>query len=271
MTAAAPSVLITGAGRGIGREIARVFAAAGFQLTLVARSRAELEATAEELPANCCRIVPADVAQPADCRKVIAAALDQAGQLDVLINAAGILGAIGPFWKASPEHWRQAIEVNLLGTFQLTRLAVPHLRLTRGAIVNFAGGGDGPMAYFSAYSASKAALIRFTETTAEELRPFGIRINIVAPGPVPTQMLETVRAAADRFPSAASPGLDRHRASGVVSPRHAAELCLFLASPAARILTGKYLSAVWDDWRNWTPGQIAEIAAADRLTLRRNP
>lgn len=262
MTAVQPSVIITGAGRGIGREIARGFAAAGFCLTLVARSQAELEATAAELPANCCRIVPADVAQPDACQKVIAAALDQAGHIHVLINAAGILGAVGSFWETSLESWRQAIEVNLLGTYQLMRLAVPHLRLTRGAIINFAGGGDGPMAQFSAYNASKAALIRFTETTAAELFPLDIRVNIVAPGVVRTQMLDQVLAA---HPHPAQPSL----ASGGGSPRPAAELCLFLASEVARPLTGKYLSAVWDDWRSWTPEQIAEIAAGDRLTLRR--
>ncbi len=265
MNAVQPSAIITGAGRGIGREIARVFAAAGFSLTLVARSRAELEATAEELPASRCRIVPADIAQPADCQDAITAAIEQTGRLDVLINAAGILGAIGPFWEASPENWRQALEVNLLGTFQMMRLAVPHLRLTRGAIINFAGGGDGPMARFSAYSASKAALIRFTETTAEELRPLGIRVNIVAPGAVRTQMLDQVLAATSP-PPLASPS---SAPSGGGSARPAAELCRFLASETARPLTGKYISALWDAWRNWTPEQIAAIAASDRLTLRR--
>ena len=127
------------------------------------------------------------------------------------------------------------------------------------------------MPYFSAYSASKAALIRFTETTAEELRPLGIRINIIAPGPVPTQMLETVRAAAARWLPPPSPSQPRPCAPAGVSPGLAAQLCLFLASPAAQALSGKYLSAVWDDCRNWTPDQIADIAAANRLTLRRNP
>ncbi len=265
MNAAQPSAIITGAGRGIGREIARVFAAAGFWLTLVARSRAELEATAADLSKDCGRIVPADVAQPSGCQSVITAALEHAGQLDVLINAAGILGAIAPFWDATPEIWRRAIEVNLIGTFQMMRLAVPHLRLTRGAIINFAGGGDGPMARFSAYSASKAALIRFTETTAEELRPLGIRVNIVAPGAVRTQMLDQVLAATSP-PPLASPS---PAPSGGGSARPAAELCRFLASEAARPLTGKYISAIWDEWRNWTPEQIAAIAASDRLTLRR--
>ncbi len=262
-----PSVIITGAGRGIGREIARVFAAADYWMTLVARSRSELEATTAELPPDRCRIVPADIAQPADCQKVVAAALDLSGQINVLINAAGLLGAIGPFWETSPEGWKQAIEVNLLGSVQLMRLAIPLLHLTRGAIVNFAGGGDGPMAQFSAYSASKAALIRFTETSAEELRPLGIRVNIVAPGVVRTQMLDQVLAVHPRMaqPSRAVSGAS----SAVGSARPVAELCLFLASETARPLTGKYISAVWDDWRNWTQEQIAAIAVGDRLTLRR--
>ncbi len=265
------SVLITGAGRGIGLATARAFAQRGARLTIVARSQAEIREAAASLPgAPAHAAYAADVGDPEQCGQAVAHAVARFGGLSVLINAAGIHGAIGNFWTIEPEDWLNAVRINLQGTWAMMRYAVPHLARTRGSIINFAGGGDGPMSGFSAYGASKAAVIRFTETAAEELRPVGVRVNVIAPGAVNTRLLDRALAAGEeRVGPHHYQALLRQRESGGVSAEHAAELCLFLASSRAESLTGKYLSAVWDDWRNWNDEEIQAIAGSTRLNLRR--
>ena len=267
--------LITGGSRGIGFAVAKAFVLSGADILLVARNAEELRQANESLrllsgPGQI-HVLAADVSKPAGQSVMSDFLLKNVPCVNVLINAAGVYGPIGPALNVDLHQWLDAVKVNLFGSFAVTQSVLPFMiKAGSGKIINFAGGGDGPFANFSAYSASKAALIRLTETVAEETREFGIDVNIIAPGPVNTRFLDQALAAGQENVGAARyQSFLKQRADGGASPDLAASLCIFLSSPACNGLTGKYISAVWDDWRNWTPEQIAEIASSDRLTLRR--
>ncbi len=138
-----------------------------------------------------------------------------------------------------------------------------------GKIINLSGGGaTSPRPHFTAYAAAKCGLIRLTETLARELASSGIDVNAVAPGAMNTRMLEEVIAAG---PVAAAPEYEfavKRSREGGVSPALAAELIVFLASPASDGITGRLISAVYDDWKS-LPSLRAMLADSDRFTLRR--
>jgi len=260
--------LVVGAGRGIGRAVALAFARESARLVLAARTLEQLEAVRAECAALGAEAVVAvgDVSKPADAERIAKAA----GRLDVLVNAAGIYGPIGPTWEVDPVEWARAVEVNLSGSFLLCREAATRM-LERGSgkIVLLGGGGaTAPLPRFSAYAASKAAVVRMAETLAEELRPH-VQVNVIAPGLVDTTMQDDVLAAGDK----AGPLFEKIRearetGAGAVPPDLAAELAVFLASPASGSLTGKLVSAPHDPWREW--GERAdELNATALYTIRR--
>jgi 3-oxoacyl-[acyl-carrier protein] reductase len=151
-------------------------------------------------------------------------------QPDILINCTGVLGPVGTVTSNPADHWVQAINVNLVGAFHLTKAVLPGMvGKNYGKIIHFSGGGA---AYgrpqYSAYAASKAGLVRFVECVADEFKDFNIQINAVAPGSVRSKM---------------NPESD-----GVPGP--AVKLVEFLASDASRHLSGRLVSAVYDDWSN---------------------
>jgi 3-oxoacyl-[acyl-carrier protein] reductase len=192
-------------------------------------------------------------------------------RLDVVINNAGIQGAIGPGWENDWAEWLDTLRTNLLAPVVISRLVVPWMIANGGgSIINLSGGGaTGPRANFSAYATAKAGLVRFSETLAEELKLHNVRVNCIAPGAMRTSMLQEIvdkgeAAVGDREYSLAR----RVMTEGGASMDVVAELCQFLASDAARGITGKLISAVWDDWRNW-PDHINELSASDVYTLRR--
>lgn len=265
--------IITGAGRGIGRAIAERFAADGAILVLAARSGVELEATAEVCRARGARaeVVPTDVAERDAVEAMVARAAGLDGHIDAFVHCAGIYGPIGASATVDPDEWMRAIDVNLGGTFLTCRYVVPHMLERRaGKIVLLAGGGaTAPLPFFSAYAASKAAVVRFADTLAEEVREDGIQVNAVAPGLVDTQLQDDVLAAGER----AGPLLEKIRAAretgaGAVSADVAAELALFLASEASGALTGKLVSAPYDPWREWE-GEDERLNATPLYTIRR--
>ena len=269
-------IVITGASQGLGKAIARVCVREGAHLFLCARNPDMLEATRSELsehasPGQRIRARVADVSQPEDVSQLIAAAADSLPSLDGLVNNAGIYGPIGPTEEVAWEAWRQAIEINLMGTVMLCRAILPIFRRNQhGKIVNLSGGGaTAPMPRFSAYAASKAALVRFTETLAEETRGAAIDVNAVAPGPLNTRMLDEVLAAGpDRAGETLYQRSVKQRDDGGASLEQAAGLCAFLLSNLSDGITGKLISAVWDPWTQF-PGLRAQLSSSDIYTLRR--
>src|SRR5215467_3147124 len=184
--------LVTGGSRGIGKAVADALAEQGMSLVIAARTEKEIDATREELArihGTTCVGVPTDVAQPAEVSALVRKAREALGRIDVLVNAAGIVGAIG-------ELHTCALEVNLLGTVHTTREVLPIMRAQRaGKIINFAGGGvGGPniAPRLSAYVTSKAAVVQFTECIAKEVGADNVQINAVSPGAVLTAMTAEV-------------------------------------------------------------------------------
>jgi 3-oxoacyl-[acyl-carrier protein] reductase len=180
-------VVVTGAGRGIGRAIALNLANAGARLVLVARTTADLARLAEELGEDRATAVAGDVADEATAAGAIARAREWGGRLDAVVNNAGI-GWSGPLHEMPVDTWRRLMEVNLTGVFLFTKAALPVLLAQgRGHIVNIASGaGRLGMAGGAAYSASKSGLIGFTEAVGLEVRNRGVKVSVVEPGSVQT-------------------------------------------------------------------------------------
>jgi NAD(P)-dependent dehydrogenase (short-subunit alcohol dehydrogenase family) len=266
--------LITGAGRGIGAAVAAELSRRGASVFLVARTRHELEEVAARVRAEGGRVsfAAADVSRSGELNQAVEGCTAEFGAPHIAVAAAGVYGPIGRSWEVSVEAWWRAQEINVLGTVLTARATIrPMLERGWGRIISFSGGGAAtPLPRFSAYAASKAAVVRFTETLAEEVRGTGVTANAIAPGAVDTRLQDEVLAAGE----AAGELLERIRqlreeGSGGVPPEVAASLAAFLASDAAAALTGKLISAPHDDWRNWNEARMAELGASAWLTLRR--
>jgi 3-oxoacyl-[acyl-carrier protein] reductase len=263
---------ITGAGRGIGEAIAKAFSRAGTEVALLARTASEVRRVASEIEAGGGRALAlaGDVSVLSDVENSVAATLERFGRIDVLVNCAGILGPIGCLVNNSPQAWTETIQVNLLGTMFCIRAVLPCMTSRRkGVVVNLSGGGSvTPFPRFSAYSASKAAVVRLTETIAEEVKEYGIRVNAISPGVVNTRMLDETLAAGEAAGSDYRARIAKIKAEGGVPPERAAELAVFLASPEAAGITGRLISAVWDDWKS-LPEHAEELSKSSMFTLRR--
>lgn len=269
------SVLITGASRGLGRQLTQAFWSQGADLLLVARSADGLEALRASLPggdrppqrAVC---VPADLAAADAPARIFEALNGFTGRLDALINNAAIVGPIGPLEENDWGFWQFTIQVNLLAPAALCRLAIPIMKAQgAGAIVNLSGGGaTSPRPRFSAYAAAKAGLVRLTETIAAEAGCFGIRANAIAPGAMNTEMLDAVLRAGPAAAGAEYGKAVEQQQRGGASPATAAELAVFLASERAVEINGRLLSAVWDPWEK-IAAYAEQLGPSDIYTLRR--
>jgi len=265
-------VLITGGGRGIGAVVADFFARAGCDVALVARTAPEIEKVAAACRAHSVRALPlvADVSRREDVACAVRATEKEFGRIDVLVNAAGIYGPIGPLVENDLDHWAKAISVNLLGTVYAMHAALPAMIARRkGVVINFSGGGAvTPFPRFSAYGASKAAVVRLTETIAEEVRESGVRVNAIAPGAVNTGLVDEVIDAGERAGAAFFHKAQEQKKNGGTPPERAAELAVFLASAESAGITGRLLSAVWDDWR-LLAGRTQDLDQSALYTMRR--
>jgi NAD(P)-dependent dehydrogenase (short-subunit alcohol dehydrogenase family) len=270
------TALITGANQGLGLAIARAYVEAGASVFMCARDAALLDKARTEIAALATsgQLVlarAADVSSRTDVDALAQAVLDAFPQLHVLVNNAGVYGPLGLIEEVDWESWVQAIEINLFGSILMCRALLPHFKAHRyGKIVQLSGGGaTNPLPRISAYAASKAAIVRFAETLAEEVRDDGIDVNSIAPGALNTRMLDQVLAAGPQ-----AVGKDFHermiktKAQGGTALEKGAALAVFLGSAASDGVTAKLLSAVWDPW-DTLPEHRAELQQTDIYTLRR--
>lgn len=265
--------LITGGSTGLGAHLVRRFWLEGNSLVVVARDHVDIHSVLDELPKRGSQSATPLVCDLADAAKVavlIDAIKAKIPHLNVLVNNAAMQGPIGPMSENDPSAWQQTLLVNLLAPVALCRGLIPLMKKSDGAsIINLAGGGaTGPRANFSAYATSKAGLVRFSETIAQELIGYGIRVNCIAPGAMKTAMLKEVLAKSDAAGSREAYLAREVFQKGGASMDRVADLALFLASDASKGISGKLISAVWDNWEEW-PKHLDELSQSDVYTLRR--
>ena len=232
------NIIITGGSGGIGSVLVKEFLRQGARILVLD--------TEDSYRAHIMTVDVSDISRTEKLAPYIEKEFN--GRVDILINAAAISGPVGKLEELDLELWRKTIEVNLLGTVNMCTLVIPFMKKEKhGTIINFSGGGDAALPLYTAYSASKGAVQRFTESLAAELVDHKIYVNAVAPGPVDTPMLIGKES---------------------VSSDHVRDLILFLCSGKTKNLTGKLISAVHDDWKH-IPRNLEILTTTDIYNVRR--
>lgn len=270
------AAIVTGASQGFGLAISRAYVAAGASVLMCARDSDLLASARREVAALAdgeqrVEVAVADVGNAQDVRRLVETALDAFGRLHILVNNAGIYGPFGRVDEVDWEAWIRAIEVNLFGSVLMCREVLPHFREQRyGKIVQLSGGGaTSPLPRASAYAASKAAVVRFAETLAEEVREACIDVNAIAPGALNTRLLEQVLAEGpERVGREFYDRALRQKREGGAPLERGADLAVFLASSSSDGITGRLISAIWDPWES-LPQHRTDLARGDVYTLRR--
>lgn len=246
------TVLITGAGRGIGKRLALGFARSKARVGLLARTKAELDLADLEIEhaGGVSLRLRADVRDYRQVATAVERLKAQYGDIHTLICAAGVQGPIGPLAECDPRGWDEVFSVNLLGAVHLCRAVLPAMIERRqGKIILLAGGGaEEPRPNFAAYAASKAATVRLAETLAEEVREANIQVNCMDPGPTYTNMTDEIVKAGDVAGWREVQQATEIRGNGGTPPEKQIQLAMFLASDKSNHISGRLIS-VEDNWK----------------------
>lgn len=269
------NALITGGSQGLGRVIAEHFLREGANVVICARNEKDLSATQHELakkfPARKIFAKPCDVSNELQVNDLATFVLLKLGRLDALVLNAGIYGPMGATESVDLNEWRRAMDINLYGVLLPCRAIIPHFKKNgRGKIVVLSGGGaTNPLPKISAYAASKAAVVRLMETLAEELKEFHVDINAIAPGALATRLVDEVLAAGPEKVGVAFYEKNKQwKEKGATPLELGASLAVYLASSESDGVTGKLISAQWDDWAKLHKHRD-ELAKSDIYCLRR--
>lgn len=238
------AALVTGASSGIGKATALLFAREGARVALMSRSESNLKQVCDDIRKDGgeCLLTPADVIDPDACSKALELCVKEFGQLDILVNAAGIIGS-GPIADTSLSEWREMMTVNLDAVFQMMQLALPHLEKTQGNIVNVSSvTGLRAFPNLTAYCVSKAGVDQLTRCAALEWAPNGVRVNAVNPGVVVTELHRRGGMDEESYAQFLERAKDTHPLGRVGQPEEIADAILYLASDAAGWVTGVTLS-----------------------------
>jgi NAD(P)-dependent dehydrogenase (short-subunit alcohol dehydrogenase family) len=267
--------IVTGASQGLGLEIARTYLQAGARVMICARDATLIESRREELSniagADCIAATGADVSRESDVKRLVETTLAAFGGLHILVNNAGVYGPMGVIETIDWDAWVRAIEINIYGSVLPCRAVLVHFKQQRyGKIVQISGGGaTNPLPRISAYAASKAAVVRFSESLALEVRDYGIDVNAIAPGALNTRMLDEVLAAGpDLVGQEFFDRMVKTKTQGGTPLETGASLAVFLGSAESDGITGRLISAVWDHWSN-LPSRREDLNRSDVYTLRR--
>jgi 3-oxoacyl-[acyl-carrier protein] reductase len=289
------NAIITGSSQGLGKVIAEHFLREGANVALCARGERNLLVTRDELvkkfPAQKVLAKTCDVSDEKQVNELVAFALRELGSIQSLVLNAGIYGPMGATESVSLDEWRRAMDINLYGVLLPCRAVIshfknsfrssrrdeaqtknrsetPHVGSYRKIIVLSGGGATNPLPNISSYAASKAAVVRLAETLAEELKPFHVDVNAIAPGALKTRFVEQVLEAGPE-----KVGVDffaknkKWSEEGAVPLELGASLAVYLASAESDGITGKLISAQWDPWEKLH--EFKNDLNSDIYTLRR--
>jgi NAD(P)-dependent dehydrogenase (short-subunit alcohol dehydrogenase family) len=239
-------VLVTAGASGIGREIVRAFAANGATVFVCDIDEEGLGRLAQEIPSLITTVC--DMANRQDIGRMVARGVEAMGGLDVLVNNAGIAGPTVPVEAIDPDDWDKVMSVNLTGTFDVTRLAIPHLKESPAGAIIVMSSAAGRFGYpnRASYAATKWGLIGFTKTLAMELGEHGIRANAILPGTVEGPRIQRVfegraQATGDSVDEIKQMSMANQSIKALVDPRDIAALAVFLASDSAKSISGQAL------------------------------
>jgi len=270
------NAIITGANQGLGLKIAEEFIKEGASIAICARNLENLELAVTNLKTLATTnqkiiFMKVDVSKEDDVKKFITYSIEQLGKIDILINNAGVYGPKGLIESIDSKDWISAFEINLYGVLYTCKHILSHMKKNKyGKIINLSGGGaTAPLPRISAYAASKAAVVRFTETLAEECKEENIFINAIAPGALNTGFLdEVLKAGPNVVGKQFYEKAIKQKEEGGASLENAAKLCTYLASSNGDNINGKLISAVWDPWKDLEKYK-EELKKSDIYTLRR--
>jgi len=270
------TIFVSGGTTGLGLQISEHFVKNGNSIIFCARNRSVIEATIVHLKklAAVDQLImgfSCDVSDQSAVNDMFLELNEITAVIDVLICNAGVIGPIDKFLESDSEKWKAAFNINLYGTMNLIEKVLPGMISRRkGIVIHISGGGaTSPLFGMSSYAASKAAAVRFIETLALEYKDFGVSFNSIAPGMLKTKLLDQMleagreRVGDNLFMKSTA----RAEATSDTSAQ-AIELIDFLVSESSTGITGKLISAEWDDWSEW-PSHLQQLDSSDLYTLRR--
>ena len=238
--------IVTGAGQGIGKVIALTFAREGAKVVLAARSVANLEAAAAEMPEGASLVAPTDLTDEAAIKALVERTLAEHGTIDILVNNSGVAGPTKACEDVTREDWEQCFDVNVTGTFLMTKHVIPTMKKNRyGRILNISSmSGKRPLPNRTPYTASKMAVIGLTRTLAFELGEYGITVNAVCPGATSGPRIDSVienmaQSFGTTFEEAKATFTAPAALKTLVDAEDHAALCVFLASEEAAHMTAQ--------------------------------
>ena len=243
--------VVTGAGKGIGRQIALALADAGATVALAGRDRLGLEHTLGLIDGlgRHALVTPADIRVPAEVEAMAAQVLDELGRVDVLVCNSGVAGPTAPLWEISVEDWEETLRVNVTGTFLCCRALLPAMiaRRTGSIVVIGSVSGKRPLYGRTPYTTGKLGLVGLVRTLAWETGPYGIRVNLISPGYVAGPRIERVIEAQARalridVDEARERLVSSSPLARLTAPEDVAACAVFLCSPAADAITGEDLN-----------------------------
>ncbi|BEP14012.1 3-oxoacyl-ACP reductase FabG [Acidothermaceae bacterium B102] len=245
------TAVVTGGARGLGREIATAMHAAGHRVVIGGRNKEALDETATHIDPTGKSVlaVVCDVRDEASVDQLASAAVARFETIDILVANSGIAGPTAPLWETQPREWLDTIHTNLFGTFLCCRAFLPTMINHGSGSIVIIGSmtGKRPLYGRTGYAASKTALIGLTRTLAAEAGPYGVRVNLISPGPLEGERIEQVlqAQAASRSISvtaARAEMLTDSPLGRLVPPADVAAAAVFLVSPGAASITGEDLN-----------------------------
>jgi NAD(P)-dependent dehydrogenase (short-subunit alcohol dehydrogenase family) len=270
------NILLTGGTQGFGLSLAKELIRCQANLFVCARSKTSIESIMgvfdlikqreQKIHASV-----TDISSSSEVEELYKESKKLFGHIDILINNAGVIGTIDKFLTSDPKKWQEVININFIGSALMIQRFLPDMLEQKfGKIIQLSGGGaTSPLQGMSAYASSKVAIVRLIETLSEEYANSGVEFNSVAPGIMKTRLLnEMLNAGSEKIGETLFNKTMNRNDEVNDSTGKACRLVLFLCSDESKGISGKLISAEWDNWEIW-PEHIKELANSDLYTLRR--